>query len=297
MKNDRGRKDDPVWEASVALALRDSQWLARPQQMVSPRSYIPLSHVPETRMGDAFFPLSDRYFIFELKGDRTRIPSEWIPKEIGGVVMPAKSAYRSLKRVFSKWLEGKTDDTDPNPPQTIFQSLLGHYFVYWSDEPSEQLPKGNLVVEPYLRAVFSFPEGDGLHEAIDRTFFLGACDAPLIVANDPERIDFVPTIPIQTLNDDRGVLATLDDCGNIRDLGQIGLPRNQFKAYCDFLMGTAKQQHHEIRVVVTNGDGSFARMMTNTSDFSELFSPDPSPRLELKNQGKKPFIGRPRPRR
>lgn len=276
--------DEPVFEASIALALRDSQWIAEGADglpMVSPRSYIALTADPEAALGDALFPMGERYFIFEFKASRSRIKSEWRLRDIDGNQKPAKGAHRTLHALMSAW--NPSTSNSPHFAQ-ITQSMLGHFFVYGDEKEIRQdLPQSGLVAESYLRATASLvgtSQWSSWLELLDDRFRF----AVPIGQHQPGQngwYEATDRFDIATINADQGAL--LYFAGGTSSppfmAYQLGLPPNIFQQYVDTLVRGSGIGGGEIRAMVTNVDGTFARLVTHTNDLKALFSPAPGPSL------------------
>lgn len=271
-----------VWEATVALALRDSQWMSASHQltMTAPRSFIQISGNAEAGIGDGFFPRQDRYFIFELKAERASIASEWRLKDLDGKQQAAKAVHRAMYAEMARW---HNYDFSYEDCSNVFQSLVGHFFVYWDEKTvTKKVPQSGLVVESYLRATASMcgrgDWGSWLRE-IDRRFRFGYPKSGQAVS-EPGSYATLDRFPISLINADSGALIaprTEEGSVSVAAVYQLGLTAGELQSYVDNILKLSGSEHSSIRAVVTNGDGSFARFVTQTSDLKKLFAPTLGP--------------------
>lgn len=276
--------DGGVWEATIATALRDSQWLAKSASAVSPEQYITLSSDAEQALGDTFFEAKDRYFLFELKGTRSRIKSEWerYVKSDGSRVVEPKRVHNVVMGLFDAW---SSDIGQVSSKTNIIRSLCAHHFVYWDGfKGQDGSYASRIVVEPYIRATV-----DCLGDEKRDPSILDACFHP--VFTDEEREAFYATrfigasrFDLSSLNLSCAAIVELGQGARFDKIYQLGLPPQHFQKYISLLIG--ESEGCPIRAVVTNASGSFVRVITNTNDLAVIFdespSNDPSRSLKIK---------------
>lgn len=144
-----------VWEATIATAIRDAQWIAG-DGINMPDAFLSLSGNVEKHYGDTFFQSGRGYYFFELKGSSKSINTEWI--RTYNYVAPGSNVVLRLPRVkaaheFAVDLAVRGVHGDAKDREMLIHSLRGHHFVYWSDHsvhPSDCL--SGLVMSPYILA-------------------------------------------------------------------------------------------------------------------------------------------------
>lgn len=268
-----------VWEATVAIAVRDSQWLFKPREMVTPGTYVHNDGVPEERMGDAEFEAAERFFLLELKATRARIKSEWQRQkrrtDASGkshkVTIP-KHAYLSVRGMADTWL---TEPTNDLIRATMLRSLLAHHFVYWDPVGARDDIAGNgLTVEPYLMAVLALRGPIHLRDSVFDHFKLADANKPVLDRfSGPHTLR--STLPISVLHEGRGcIFETKGQAAQSTWLRHpLGLTKEQFQEYVNFLTSSGPPEGDRMHAVVLTSTGRFVRVVTCTKDLSVLFSP------------------------
>lgn len=282
--------EESVWEKSVMLAFRDCQWIHRKGPMV-PRSTIALDYKFE-RAGDALMPLSDRYFIFELKGGLEKIKSEWETREIDGVKQAAKAAYRALDNL--------TDVLMAKPSRAarlaVTLSMRGHFFAYWaSGEPPRADQLGTLSVLSYLWAISSFKPWPEVKDILSQRYQY--C-VPLEEqkAGQDGAYESISHFHLPNVILDQVALVDVKSKPSAK-AHQLGLQPAELDAYIRLLLASVADDDLAINVMIANGDGTFCRRVTKLSELRDIFEPTGGPGVShaippLNRSGRKILVGR-----
>ena len=281
-------------ENSVVIAFRDWQWQNHKAHLFDSSSFVSLAGKAETKLGDGILGIDDRLLILEVKSIRENIISEWKEDKVGE---PKKNAFRVLRECLTNFGE-EPEVTESSPALNfLFNSVAGHFFLYWMPSSEEGSAHGELVVEPYLLAinkdngfqpkeVSKPPSGTvkatptipekrlltGIKKMGDR-FKIGISEQ-----HTPYKKELsyrtTQVLDLEAMYDGSAIVIETPENS---DSGQhfwspIGIPLDEFKGYVDHLCGNA---HHQINVILTSLKGTIFAHITNTNDlllFSEYLS-------------------------
>ncbi|MGV7191076.1 hypothetical protein [Xanthomonas axonopodis] len=257
-------KKAPPWEQSVVIALRDSQWLARPVGVspMFPDSYLALDGNAEAKVGDAVFLNNERLFIFEVKATSHQIRDEWTRTDTKGNLSP-KSAYLKLESHLAKdGVEGRFIDA----------SLRGHFFCYWAEKQVGGSVMGSLTLEPYLRAITALSLSKKQNLMVVSTELMEGYSLGFPLSRPGEvEADFELTdaISVQHLISNYGKYLSKGTGGDY-EWKELGLGEVEFKEYVDFL---CQGKDEDVRVVVMSSNGTFFRYASSLLQLKSILDP------------------------
>jgi hypothetical protein len=265
MSTDEYIEDGGVSEKSVAVAFRDCQWMVNPRG-APPQSFISLDSIPEKVAGDAIVPLRNRYFIFEMKGGRERIKSEW--RQRNG--LPSKAAHRTCVAVLRNAMRrGRRLNR-------LCQSMAGHFFLYWAPTTIPDQPdSGTLMVESYIAATVDLLPLASEKQFLDRRFAFGVADIGCIGGQGGGYDEVARFSAFHLLLDRIALLSPGEPSTVVAE--PVGLTALELEEYIKFLRRTAREKDAPIRAMVTSGDGSFMRFVSSFSELGSVFSPIAGP--------------------
>lgn len=301
-----------AWEATLATALRDTQWMAK-EQGVLPGFFATLAGKVEAGKGDTVFQADDRIFIFELKASRSEIRSEWnrnvpLKDEDGKFVYRQKQKALHLWTInlLAKWCEAVAaigdrtrtwDNEIADHRDLVLLSLRAHHFVYWDDHavvPGDRM--SGMLVAPYLRATLEemCMESGSSTEVLGGRFTLDDMHETLRSFFSLRRRSHAINGTVATMECDAvDVLSLYTKTAWLADLAKkqphmLGLSFDEFQTYTSRLPSLSPGEDRLNAVVL--GTQGFYRCTKSVNDLKTLFTPGLTMSL-----GNKPN-GPPRPR-
>ncbi|WP_131469999.1 hypothetical protein [Xanthomonas citri] len=250
------------WEQSVVIALRDSQWTARPSlaSPMYPDSYVALDGKPETKFGDSIFLNDEKLFLFEVKATEKQISDEWTKLDEDKKPKP-KNAYLRLSEHLR--VSGSVGEY-------VHDSISGHFFCYWSEHEVGGEVLGSLTAEPYLTAIArrslrGIAELNSAASDIIKRYKMGL---PISRLRESETgFETVDSISILHLITGFAVILESLKNGGFYEWGNLGMTPSEFDKYLSFLSGGEDEL---IRAVVLSSRGSFFRYVERTSELNSI---------------------------
>lgn len=285
-----------VWEGTVGIALRDTQWMTL-GSAPTPNLYVSLTGKVEKHAGDVAFAHEQRFFLFELKGSRTGIRTEWM-KLVRGVAHDNEPAplVRKVKQAHKFALDlAMTWQRRPDGASTLklIRSIRCHHFVYWKDRAvSDHDRTSGLVVSPYLLATLielarQQKEGAEKIEGQDASaipvdqLWQKITGVITLTMRGVDRYGAVESrvahsVPISAVYDGRAEIAHQKSVDEV-DRYKLGLTAGEFKLYADDLMLGVKSGEDILNAVVLGTHG-FNRSFNRLRDIADIFAhPTPAP--------------------
>jgi hypothetical protein len=299
LENNRMSVPSRVWETTVGIALRDTQWLIL-GPATTPNLHVSLTGTIETRLGDVAFEHEQRFFLFELKGSRAGIRSEWkVRQQPAKQAEPApapvspfvpeppkvKHAHTFVLDMVERW-KAKPDNTSVND---LLLSLRGHHFVYWDEKSITSYDRiSGLVLAPYLfatleelstqrafakhaKSTISPVSAKALLEAILK---LTGMHIRVLDADARRNYSKVKAVPISSIYDGRAGIHH-NTGGKISDRYALGLTANEFSYYAGALLSGIKSHQERLNAVVLGTHG-FRRTVRRLQDIANILPP-PTP--------------------
>lgn len=256
-----------LWEVSAVIAMRDLQWIFAPSGHL-PSAGINLAGNAEARLGDLAAAIGDRFFLFEIKPQSSKFPSEWKEKDRGGGIKRPKHAYAAVLDMAKIW---NVDLTSSLALGRVITSLRCHHFAYWEVGSSGALNE-QLCLQPYLRAVLNGSlHKHGLSDVIK------TLRVDLSLAYAPKGVLSDGSVAFHRC------LAATVGAAHQKHLGivvnqtapgphvwyPLGLDLFEFNAYVGTLMAGSPTKSEPINTMAISS-GGWQRIMRSTDDLAEL---------------------------
>lgn len=274
-------------EMSVAIALRDWQWIHRNAHDQFPDRYLALAGNAEKKLGDALIQHDERIFIFELKSTDRSIADEWrLVTDKNDNTQEKKSAHRWAKKLIGRLTGSPSAKLESDP--ILIRSLQAHHFLYWSPRITPGLSaSGHLILEPYLFGTMRRNKELSWH------LFSNRCERILTLASQlPSQLGDHPSsiryraekvLPLDILDGRFGRLIEKNDLrSGVSSWRYLGLPFEEFQNYVNDLCG-GSDENEPINVIVLSDQGSFFAHITSTDQLRTIFDP-PSQDTRVQNE-------------
>jgi hypothetical protein len=262
-----------VWESSVVVALRDTQWMRADPVMRHPDEYLALSGDVEPITADAIYLSGDRLFLFEVKGTSANIREEWMRKK--NDVYSPKPVHTALMDEVRKF-PSKQQSAD-----IVRMSMRCHYFAYWSSSHVHgEETLGELAIAPYVLASLKGLRGTKSAAGLARSGF----DADSLAATElalrgrfPLTVNEGGTSGWQERSAIRIDVATstfaaiFESSDPLPTKLDLGLEVDEFYAYIQFLSGG--RDDSEMRAVVLSREGKYFRYVSSLHELVAIFKP------------------------
>lgn len=261
-------KQADLWESTIAVAVRDMQWICRRDTSVAPEANLNMKGRAETALGDSFVTARDRMYLFELKSTEDGKEREW--KEGG-----EKRAYLALAASLEGF-DDKSEEERLEIMRMLWASVRSHYFVYWdgSGATSAGEHDGGLVFSSYLL--------DSAQHMLDKSNDKASTPAKLLKtfsltdrrASSGQRDNAFKQLSLVRLFQ-RTAFALrmkIDQGAIVRATEPVGLRPAELQKYVDWLVGMNKGGCLPINALLVSRDGTFIRHVSDISQAAQLLA-------------------------
>jgi hypothetical protein len=274
-QQDEDERRARLWEDTIVLALRDVQWqvaLSKQNasqadwpQLYRPSRIIKLDGRAESSLGDVALRTDHRFLLIEVKSTEERVKDEWWKGSF-----KAKKLYKRLATMVDA---AKSSGGVASLMRDL--SLRGHLVAFWDPGTNEgEIRLGNIELEPYLQAVIDSRTAESPVEPGMITDLSMPRVHPYLL-EDP--VDQFWCMDVFDLTNDQFLVGYVDPNTSVtarRSIGPIGLSREEFQAYVNYLTGTfgsAKNRPGEpINAVVQTVQHGFFQVVTTTKQLADI---------------------------
>jgi hypothetical protein len=267
-----------LWEDTIVVALRDLQWMAASRQsggaFAVPSPFLKLDGNAESRIGDTPYRMDERYFIFEVKPELGQVEGEWWRKS----VFNPKPVYRRLRALVDNLnaTEASTLPEDVNmfldAMDMLQMSARGHHFICWNGQRGSTA--GFIDMLPYVEGIASQTPEDIIdhHHVLPRPNING----PLTLRYGKKGGTPVSAAGLAMLLDHDHIVGEALS-GRVETFGGLGLTRDEFQEYINFLCADAPGRAEPINAIVLSTDGTFFRLAGTTATLASMLDPQFKP--------------------
>lgn len=253
--SDATSKRADLWESGVSTMVRDMQWIFRGS--FPPETQLTLDGRAETALGDSFICANDKIFLLELKATAS-----------GKAADAEKDAHASILGAFRSG--DMTDDKIAEIAPRLWESVRGHHFVYWENDPKQRGSKsktGGLMLDPYIRDVAKRNKSS-LSGYVRITLWLAAFGAE----GSGEDVNLTEKLSLDRIFTNEAYAAVLDLDGELMNLGPVGLDPDDLQEYVKWLIRGQNGLDFPIHAILCSRDGAFFRQVSSLKEVAKILA-------------------------